>query len=117
MNFLLFVFYWVVGFIGSVFVCCCVGLLLAALIALFNVARFKMAWVKMVGYLACAVICAFLTESLVWLCGYVGDRTHHASQSALLIGLVFPGLFSLKIIPAYMLMASKQIKGLPVDQL
>lgn len=114
MGFLLIILYWFLGFIGAILACCCIGMAIALLIALMKIGVHRDNWKKAIFYLIIGAVCYASCYSIIVLCGWIGDRTDNDGQVALLVGLSFPGLFALKIIPEYTVMALKQTSGIDV---
>lgn len=111
MRLLLFAFYWFLGFLLAVGACCAIGMAINTLIALFKSAiRARNLWFMLL-YLFGGALAATLVWGGLFLAGWIGDRTGHSAQIGLVVGAVFPGIFSLSIIPQFVVVALRQTSG------
>ena len=99
MKLLLFLLYNFIGFIMAVGAGCAVGMAIAAIIALLKVAVRPQNILLMGLYLLIGIMGALLTWSGDFIAGWIGDRTGYAGQTGLLVGVIFPGIYSLALIP------------------
>ncbi len=111
--FLLGCFHWLLGVSVAILVCSAIGLCFGALIALFRLFGDKWNWVVLLKYLAGATLC----NSMIWLIGYVsysiGELTHYWGSPVFFIGVLFPGLVALNLIPTFVSIAFRQTGGSP----
>lgn len=114
MAILLVLLYWFLGFVGAIFAACLVGLIIAFFIALVKLGVHRDNWKRALVYLSIGALCYIFCYVIIVLCGYIGDRTNNVGQDALLVGLAFPGVFALRIIPQYTVMAMRQTSGIDV---
>ena len=115
MKILLLAVYWFMGSIMAIGAACALGMAIAAIIALLKIAVRPQNVLLMRGYLLMGTIAALLTWSGFFVAGWIGDRTEHVGQTGLLVGAVFPGIFSLAIIPQFAMVALKQTSGIEVE--
>ena len=111
MGIILGVFYWFGGFILAIPISIGIGFIMCALIGIFNLFRYKWTWALVLAYSLGASLSYLFVIALFLIFGYVGDRTDYENQTMILVGLLFPGIFMLKIIPPFVKIASKQTKG------
>jgi hypothetical protein len=114
-NILLVVGYWITGFIYACLGCCCIGFLVCAGIALWRVGIRKTNWLLTFVYLLGAGVTAGMMWGGLFLIGWAGDRTHYFGQRFIFGGLIFPGIFALKVIKAYFQVGNKQTLGMKAD--
>lgn len=115
MNILLFTLYWFIGFEIVTAACCALGMMICALIAILKITVRPRNILLAAGYLLVSAIAALLVWGGFFVAGWIGDRTEYVGQTALLIGAVFPGVFSLAIIPKFVAIALKQTSGIEVE--
>jgi cytochrome c biogenesis protein CcdA len=114
-KFLLYLAYYVEGFMMAIVACSCIGLALAVLVALVkSFARPKNLLLALM-YAAGAFVCYLLFFAGLHLAGWIGDRTHYVGQGGIIVGAIFPGILSLKIIPQFFRVASLQTSGIHVE--
>jgi hypothetical protein len=112
---LLYALYWFMGFIMAMGAACAIGMAIAAVIALLKIAVRPQNILLMGGYLLMGAIVSLLTWSGLFFAGWIGDRTEYVGQTGMLVGAVFPGIFSLAIIPLFAMTALKQTSGIEVE--
>lgn len=112
---LLGVVYWFAGFVMALLGSCGIGFVLCIFVALFNMFHYKWAWALMLVYSAGALICLLFIQGLLHLSGTLGDHTNYKMQTLLMVGLGFPGIFTLAAIPAFIKVAARQTRGLEVE--
>ena len=115
MKLLLYALYWLMGLIMAFGAACALGMAIAAIISLLKIAVRPQNILLMGGYLLMGVIAALLTWSGFLIAGWIGDRTEYVGQIGLLVGAVFPGIFSLAIIPQFAMIALNQTSGIEVE--
>jgi hypothetical protein len=115
MKILLFALYWFMGFVMAIGAACALGMAIGAVIALLKIAVRPQNILLLGGYLLMSIIAALLTWSGFFVAGWIGDRTEYLGQTGLLVGAVFPGIFSLAIIPQFAMVALKQTSGIEVE--
>jgi len=115
MKLLLYALYWFMGIVMAMGAACAFGMAIAGIIALLKIAVRLRNILLMGGYLLMGVIAALLTWSGFFIAGWIGDRTEYVGQTGLLVGAVFPGIFSLAIIPQFAMIALKQTSGIKVE--
>src|SRR5687768_1541824 len=93
--------YWGGGFLLAVLGSIALGFALCALVGLFNIFRYKWAWGLMLGYATACLICLLLIQGVLYLTGTLGDHTGYKMQVMILVGLAFPGVIMLAVIPAF----------------
>jgi len=108
---LLYVLYWFLGLLVAIGVCGSFGLLIAAIIAILKTFVRAPNIVFALCYLIGACLVAGLTWCILPLCGWIGDHTDYKGQIGLLVGLIVPGLGSLKIIREFALIGHRQTSG------
>ena len=115
MKILLLAVYWFLGFLMAIGAACALGMAIASIIALLKMLVRPQNILLAGGYLLMGVIAALLTWSGFFIAGWIGDRTDYVGQTGLLVGAVFPGIFSLAIIPQFAMIALKQTSGIHVE--
>ncbi len=115
MKILLMAFYWSEGFILAMAAACALGLVLCALLALIRIPRRKKNIGLFAVYLIGATLCALFVQGGLYLAAWIGDQTEYSSQTSLIVGAVFPGIFFLSVIPQFIKVAQKQTLGIEVD--
>lgn len=101
MKFILFFVYWFFGFGLAMAACAGVGFVIGILIALINIGKKPGNWALMIFYVAAVFFCSLVFWGILWASGTIGDRTNHSMQYMLIGGAVFPGIFTLSMIPAF----------------
>lgn len=115
MKILLMLLYWFMGFVMAIGLCCTIGMAINVLIALLrSFSRPKNLGLALAYLLAAGFGCLVLWGCL-HLAGWIGDRTNYSSQTSLLVGAVFPGIFALSAIPQFVGVALKQTAGIHVE--
>mgnify|MGYP003563518267 CR=1 FL=1 len=107
--------YWFGGFILAFLGAVGLGLALCAFVGLFNVFRYKRTWALALGYSVGSFICVLLIQGILFLAGTIGDRTGYNMQTMILLGLAFPGILMLAVIPPFIKVALRQTRGLPIE--
>lgn len=103
------------GFTMAIGLCCTIGMTINVLIALLrSFSRPKNLGLAF-GYLFAACFGCLFIWGCLHLAGWIGDRTNYSSQTALLVGAVFPGIFALSAIPQFVGIALKQTVGIDVE--
>ncbi len=115
MKILLFALYWFVGFVMAIGACCTLGMLINVLVALLRSFTRPKNLVLALGYLIATGAGLFFLWGCLFVVGWIGDRTNYSSQTALLVGAVFPGIFALSAIPQFVGVALKQTAGIHVE--
>lgn len=111
MSFLLAFLYWVGGIILAIPISIGIGFIMCALIGIFNLFQYKWTWAFVLVYSLGAGLMYLFVIALFLIFGYVGDRTDYENQTMILVGLILPGIFMLKIFPLFVKIALKQTKG------
>jgi hypothetical protein len=115
MKFLLFLVYYIEGFMMAIAACCTIGLALAFLVAIAKSFRRPKNLLLALMYGVLAFISYELFIGGFFLAGWIGDRTHYSGQNGIIVGAIFPGIISLKIIPQFLRIASLQTSGIHVE--
>lgn len=111
--------YWLLGLVIAFAGSATIGMLINALLALVKAPARPQNLKLLVGYL----FCALLGWCVVWGClfvgGWIGDfgraKEINFSGNWLLIGAIFPGIFALAMIPAFIGVGAKQTSGIDVE--
>jgi hypothetical protein len=115
MKILLYALYWFMGFVMAMGAAFALGMAIAAIIALLKITVRPQNILLLGGYLLIGAIAALLTWSGFFIAGWIGDRTEYVGQTGMLVGAIFPGIFSLAIIPQFAIIALKQTSGIEVE--
>ncbi len=115
MKFLLFLVYYIEGFMMAIAACCAIGLALAFFVAIAKSFRRPKNLLLALMYCVLAFISYELFIGGFFLAGWIGDRTHYSGQNGIIVGAIFPGIISLKIIPQFLRIASLQTSGTHVE--
>jgi hypothetical protein len=111
MTFILGIFYYIIGFIMAIFWSAAIAFLLCFPIALFRMFRHRRNILLSLMYLGGAIVCAAAFFGLERLTNMVANNTNHAAYLFLFVGMGFPGLWALTIIPKYVRVALRQTSG------
>jgi hypothetical protein len=115
MKILLLLLYWFMGFVMTLGACCTLGMIINTLVALLrSISRPKNLGLAL-GYSVAAGVGLLFLWGCLFLTGWIGDRTNYSSQTALLIGAAFPGIFALSAIPQFVGIALKQTAGIRIE--
>jgi hypothetical protein len=115
MKILLTVLYWIEGISIAVAASCAIGFLLCTVIAVTRIVKRKQNIGIAAMYLGCTIMCLLYIWGGVFFAGWLGDKTTGAGQQALVWGALFPGIFSLAVIPQFLGVAMKQTLGIEVS--
>jgi hypothetical protein len=111
LNLFLGAVYYFGGMFLTLVAAMCLGFLLCAFIALTNLVAYRWTWALLLGYLAAAGLCYGVILLGLYGAGCLGDHTGYKMQTMMIAGAVFPGIFSLAVIPAYARMGARQSRG------
>ncbi len=103
------VIYLVMGVAASL--CCGVALggIIGFLGRCFCLFRSRTAWFACITFLAVAYLGASFAFTVLPLAGLLGDKTGYQMQTALIVGAVFPGLFTWMMPVTMLVMGSKEL--------
>ena len=105
------VIYYFGGMLLAVVGAMCLGFILSVFVVLCNLFAYRWSWLVLLICLAGAVLSYGIILLILNGAGYLGDHTAYRMQTMLFIGGVFPGIFALKIVPAYIRLASRLSRG------
>lgn len=115
MKILLTSLYLLLGSIMAVGVCCTIGMVVNVLIALLR----SSSQPKNLGLALAYLLWVSLGLLVLWGCsqlaGWIENSTNYSSQTTLIVGAVFSGIFALPIIPQFVGIALKQTAGIHVE--
>ncbi len=114
MKFILFIGYWILGFVMIIGVSCAIGLAICTIIAFFKAISRPKNILLAFGYLTGASLVTLLVWAGFFFAGWIGDHTNYAGQFGMLVGAIVPGIGSLVIIPQFAKVAMRQTSGLEV---
>lgn len=111
MNYVLIIPYYIVG----IFLAFCASNILAmvccAFVALCNIFAYRWAWLQIICYLLVALITWWIVQLCLNGVGMLGDAGYARFHFVILIGLIFPGVIFLKLIPAFIKIAAGAARG------
>jgi hypothetical protein len=115
MRVFLFLVYYAEGFVMALLLCSAIGFALALFLALAKSFSRPKNLLLALMYSGGALVCYLPLFAVLHLASWIGDRTHYVGHKGIVIGAIFPGILSLKIIPHYLRIAAKQTSGVFVD--
>ena len=112
MNYILIIPYYFLG----LFLAFCASNILAmgccAFVALSNIFSYRWAWLQVICYLLVALITWWLIKLCLTGAGILGDAGYGRFHLVIFVGLIFPGVISLKLIPAFIKIAADAARGI-----
>ena len=110
-NLLLIIPYYFLGVLLAFLFGNILAMICCAFVALCNILAFRWAWAQMVAYLLVALITWWLVQLCLSVAGMLGDAGYGRFHLFIFVGLIFPGVFALKLIPAFIKIAADAARG------
>jgi len=117
-HILLVIGYWLAGIFYALLGCYFVSFIICAFVALLRIGLRKRGapnWLLFLMYVFGALAAGVIMWSGQFPVNWVGDRTSRFGQIFLIVGMVFPGIFALKIIRPCVYVANKQTLGVEME--
>jgi len=110
-DFLLIFPYYFLGIALAFLICNILAMICCAFVALCNLLAYRWAWAQVIAYLLVALITWWIVKLCLTVAGILGDAGYGRFHSFILFGGIFPGLFALKLIPAFIKIAADAARG------
>ena len=110
-SIILFVVYYTLGMVLAFIASACLAMIACALVALTRIFAYKWTWLQLLGYLMALGVGMFLIQLGLLGAGTLGDHTHYRMQIGIVVGAVWPGLLSLRMVPLFARIAARTGKG------
>lgn len=103
--------YYFMGIILAFLICNILAMICCAFVALCNFLAYRWAWAQVFAYLSVALITWWIVQLCLTVAGMMGDAGYGRFHFFIPVGAIFPGLFALKLIPAFIKIAADAARG------